>query len=374
MGVIGVAKDIKIGIVGAAGRGSGFFNAFTCNPRTAITALCDINEEGVRKSAAEIGVEQVYTDCETMLDRSGIDAIVIGTPMPLHAPQAIMALDRGVHVMSEVPAGVSIDECRQLVKAANRSKATYMMAENYCYVRSNVLVKHIARAGEFGDIYHGEGAYIHELKELNEITRWRRRWQTGVNGNTYCTHSLGPVYQWFDNTRVVKVCCYGSGHHYTDPRGDRYEQEDTTTTACRMANGGLVELRLDMLSDRPHNCTYYSVTGTGGCYEAARGFGDKPKIYLKSHHEGVPKWHDLEELAEEFLPDEWLNQCEEARRAGHGGGDYMEILDFVDAITTGQDPPIGIHQAMDITLPGLVSQQSISQGSVWLDVPDSRDW
>jgi predicted dehydrogenase len=369
-----MAKDIKIGIVGAAGRGRSFFSAFTNNPRTQITALCDINEEGIRRSAAEIGVEQVYTDYETMLDKSGIDAVMVGTPMPLHVPQAIAALDRGIHTITEVPAGVSIEECRKLVESAKRSKAVYMMAENYCYIRSNVLVKHIARAGAFGEIYHGEGAYIHELKELNEITKWRRKWQTGINGNTYPTHSLGPVYQWFGNVRVTKVCCYGSGHHFTDPRGDQYEQEDTVTTACRMANGGLVELRLDMLSNRPHNMTYYSVTGTNGSYESARGFGDKPKIYLKDRHGEPALWHDLEELAEEFLPDEWLNQSEEARKAGHGGGDYMEILDFVKAIADGAQPPIGIHEAMDMTLPGLVSQQSIEQGSVWLDVPDSRDW
>mgnify|MGYP001088375247 FL=1 len=370
-----MGKDIKVGIVGAAGRGQGFFSAFMNNPCTAITALCDLNEEGLRQTVEShqlINVD-LYTDYEQMLDKAGIDAVVIGTPMHLHVPQAIMALERNIHVMSEVPAGVSIEECRKLVEAKKKSKAVYMMAENYCYIRDNVLVKHIARAGLFGELYYGEGAYIHELKGLNEITKWRRKWQTGINGNTYPTHSLGPVYQWFGNERVVKVCCYGSGHHYRDARGDYYEIEDTTTMACRMANGGLVEIRLDMLSNRPHNMTYYALQGTKGAYESARGFGDRPKIYLMDRHQEV-EWHDLQEFAEEFLPEEWLHQSEVAKRAGHGGGDYMEVLDFVKAIVEGTEPPIGIHEAMDMTLPGLVSQQSIAQGSVWLDVPDSREW
>ena len=372
-----MGKDIKVGVVGAAGRGKGFFGAFIGNPRTVITALCDINEEGLRATAAESGFGdacRLYTDYETMLDKAGIDAVVIGTPMHWHVPQAIMALERNIHVMSEVPAGVGIEECRRLAAAKKKSKAAYMMAENYCYIRDNVLVHRIARAGLFGELYYGEGTYIHELKGLNEITRWRRKWQTGINGNTYPTHSLGPVYQWFGNERVVKVCCCGSGHHYQDPRGDFYEQEDTTTTACRLANGGLIELRLDMLSNRPHNMTYYSLQGTKGCYESARGFGDRPKIYLMERHGDPMLWHDLQELAEEFLPDEWLRQSEEAKRAGHGGGDYMEVLDFVKAIVNGAEPPIGIHEAMDMTLPGLVSQQSVEQGSVWLDVPNSREW
>jgi predicted dehydrogenase len=235
------------------------------------------------------------------------------------------------------------------------------------------LVREIARAGLFGEMYFGEGEYIHELKELNEITKWRRKWQTGINGNTYPTHSLGPILQWMGDDRVVSVCCAGSGHHYRDPRGDCYEKEDSTTVMCRMAKGGLVNLRLDMLSDRPHNLTYYSLQGTDGCYEAPRGFGDEAKIWLKSRCEKL-EWMALSELEEEFLPEFWLRPPKEALEAGHGGGDYWEVVDFVQAILEDKEPPIGIHEAMDMTLPGLVSQQSIAQGSVWLPVPDSREW
>ncbi|MHB9133962.1 MAG: Gfo/Idh/MocA family protein [Armatimonadota bacterium] len=363
---------LKVGIVGAAGRGSGFFSAFIHNPHTQLEALCDLNQESLLKTAAENSVEKTYTDYEEMLDKAGIDIVVIGTPMPLHVPQAIQALARDIHVMSEVPAAVSVEEAKELVLAHKRSNAKYMMAENYCYIRNNVLVKHIARAGLFGEMYFGEGEYLHELKELNEITTWRRKWQTGINGNTYPTHSLGPVYQWMGE-RVVSVSCIGTGHHYRDPRGDEYENEDSTTMLCRMEKGGLVQIRLDMLSNRPHNMTYYSLQGTDGCYESTRGLGDVPKIWLKSKRNEV-EWFPLSELEEAFLPEEWLHPSEAALKSGHWGGDYMEVQDFVTAIITDTEPPIGIHESMDMTLPGLVSQQSIQQGSAWLPVPDSRKW
>jgi predicted dehydrogenase len=247
-----------------------------------------------------------------------------------------------------------------------------MMAENYTYMRPNALVKAIARAGLFGEMYFGEGEYIHELKELNEVTKWRRKWQTGINGCTYPTHSLGPVMQWM-NERVVQVMCTGSGHHYRDPRGDEYENEDSISMLCRMERGGLVQIRVDMLSNRPHNMTYYSLQGTTGCYESARGLGDQPKIWLADRCEQM-EWMSLEDLAEEFLPEEWLHPSEAQLKAGHGGGDYLEVQDLVRSIMDDTAPPIGIHEAMDMTLPGLLSQQSIAQGSVWLDVPDSRTW
>ena len=363
---------LKVGIAGAAGRGRSYFAPFLANPRTRLEALCDIDEQRLNQTAAEAGVRKVYTDYERMLDEAGIDAVVMGTPMPLHAPQAIAALDRGIHVLSEVPAAVSIEEARDLTLAASRSSASYMMAENYCYFRENVLVGRIVEAGLFGQLYYGVGEYIHELKGLNEITRWRRKWQTGINGCTYPTHSLGPVYQWMKE-RVVNVCCAGTGHHYSDPRGDLYEQEDSITMLCRMEKGGLVEVRLDMLSNRPHNMAYYSLQGTDGCYESSRGTGGQPVIWLASRSSGF-EWMPLAELEREFLPAEWLNPPREALEAGHAGGDYWVVEDFVRSILDGRRPPIGVHEAMDMTLPGLVSQQSIEQGSVWLPVPDSRQW
>jgi len=365
-------EQLRVGIVGAAGRGRSFFSAFICNPHTRLVALCDINEEGVQQTAAEVGVEQVYTCYEEMLDRAGIDIVMIGTPMPLHVPQALQAITRNIHVLCEVPAAVSLEEAYDLVCACRKSNAKYMMAENYCYMRPNVLVRALARAGLFGEMYFAEGEYLHELKALNEITKWRRTWQTGINGCTYPTHSFGPVYQWM-NERAVSVSCVGSGHHYRDPRDEEYQNEDSITMLCRMAKGGLANIRVDMLSNRPHNMTYYSLQGTQGCYEAPRGLGDSPKIWLATKSAQV-EWMPLAQLEEEFLPESWLHPPKEALEAGHGGGDYMEVQDFVQAIIKDTEPPIGIHQAMDMTLPGLVSQQSILQHSAWLPVPDSREW
>ena len=58
-----------------------------------------------------------------------------------------------------------------------------------------------------------------------------------------------------------------------------------------------------------------------------------------------------------------------AEGVGHGGGDMLQMMDFVAAIRGGSEPPIGVHEAMDMTLPGLLSQQSIREGGRWLGRP-----
>ena len=369
-----VLERLNVGIVGAAGRGASFRTAFEAQDVAKIHAVCDVRADELEGAAERLGAQEKYTDYETMSCHSELDAVVIGTPMPFHAPQAIAALSQNIHVLSEVTAAVSIEECQDLVQAATSSSAIYMMAENYTYTKPNVLVKELVRQGLFGEVYYGDGEYVHELKELNEITKWRRKWQTGIDGVTYCTHSLGPILQWMPQDRVVRVCCEGSGHHYEDPRGDKYENQDSCVMLCKMASGGLVKIRVDMLSERPHSMTNYQLQGTKGCYESARSRGETHRIWLADLCEDRNTWMDLMDLEADYMPDLWRNPPEAALNAGHGGGDFFEVLDFVKSVTGEQACPIGIHEAMDMTLPGLVSQQSVLQNGNWLDVPDSRSW
>ena len=365
---------IQLGIVGACGRGGSFKSACDALRQFEIRAICDTNAEKLPESAARLGAPEYYISMDDMLARSNVDAVVIGTPMPLHVPQAVAALRAGKHVLSEVPAGVALGECHELVQACRAGKARYMMAENYTYMWANVIVRSIVEKGLFGTPYYAEGEYIHELKELNEITTWRRKWQTGINGITYGTHSLGPILQWMKGDRVESVCCAGSGHHYRDPRGDLYENEESGVMLGKLRSGGLVKIRVDMLSDRPHAMTNYQLQGSDGCYESARAHGEKNRIWMRSRSKDRNTWTDLNDLADEFLPEYWKQGMEEAKKSGHGGGDYFEMLDFLDTVTGKRPCPIGIDEAMDMTLPGLVSQQSIQENGRWLPVPDSRAW
>ena len=143
---------------------------------------------------------------------------------------------------------------------------------------------------------------------------------------------------------------------------------------CRMRSGGLVKVRVDMLSDRPHAMTNYQLQGTDGCYESARAPGERDRVWLRSLDKDTREWIDLATLEDEILPDALKAHLEFASRAGHGGSDYFSILDFLEAILGVHPPTVGIDAAMDMTLPGLISQESILQEGAWLQVPDSREW
>jgi predicted dehydrogenase len=368
-----VLGKLNLGIVGAA-RGGPLMEPWEATGQVRVHALCDLDAAALAQAAHLARGLELYTDYEDMLASSDLDAVFIATPMPLHVPMSFAALRRNIHVLSEVTAGVSIEQCRELVAACKASRASYRMAENYIYGRNVQVVKALVAAGLFGVPYYAEGEYIHELKELNETTPWRRRWQTGIDGVTYGTHSLGPILHWLEGDRVESVCCAGSGHHYRDPRGDEYANQDACVMLCRLRSDGLIKVRVDMLSNRPHAMTNYQLQGSEGCFESARAAGERDRVWLAGRAPDRNTWLDLADLADEFLPADWRRYEETARRAGHGGGDFFVALEFVRALTGEPSSLPGVHEALDMTLPGLVSQQSIREGGRWLPVPDSRDW
>ena len=370
--------DLKVGIVGSSGRGAELgiiFHDLSC---ARVTAVCDITEDPAGMLADRVGGAEVFTDLDIMLTRADLDAVVIATPMPLHVTQSIAALQSGLHVLSEVPVGVGIEECRELAVACRQARRVYAMAENFPFYKPNMIVRALVREGLFGVVYHASADYWDEYKANNELTPWRRRWQTGINGVTYGTHGLGPLLWWLEGDRIVSVSCVGSGHHYRDPRGDYYENEDCVVLLGRLESGGTVVLRHDMTSDRPRAPFVNALQGTDGCYESARTLegplAEKNRVWLRSRCPDLHTWMDVDTLENEFLPEGYLDQERLATERGYAFYAYYPVLDFVDSVLRGRAPAIGIDQALDMTLPGLVSQQSIAENGRWLDVPNSRVW
>jgi predicted dehydrogenase len=361
-------NGLRIGIVGK--RGTAFIAGFRSIPDIHVAALCEANPETLQTLADRYEIPERYRNFAEMLE-TNVDAVVVGTPMNLHVPQAVAALEKGKHALSEVTAAVSLEECPSLVQAVRQSRRVYMMAENYCYTRANMLVRQLAREGLFGEIYYAEGAYIHDCHSIQYDAQgnptWRTVWQVGKNGCTYGTHSLGPVLQWLDE-RVATVSCLGSGVH-TEPR---HKMDDTVTMLCKTESGSLISIRVDMQSHRPHNMTHYALQGTKGAYQSARRAGEPNLIWLEGRSPGRDAWEDVTAYEAEFLPEPWRSWGAQASQAGHGGGDFFVARAFVQSILTGTPPPIDVYRALDFTVPGLVSEQSIAQGGIPLPVPDFR--
>jgi predicted dehydrogenase len=369
-------EQLRIGLVGRRSRAA--IAGLQSLPECRIVGVCDLDPVELERvgDLASVPAAGRFLRYDDLLERARPDAVFVATPMDLHVPQAIQALDAGIHVLSEVTAAVDLDQCRQLVRAVRRSTAQYMMAENACYQKQNMVVRAMAQAGTFGQCYFAEGEYVHEIKHLHHQSdgspTWRATWQGGKRGATYVTHPLGPALEFFGPAaRVATVNCVGSGVH-TDPQ---HPHDDTCIVLCQLNAGGLIRIRLDMMSNRPQN-RYLSLQGTQGCYEGPRDVGGDHRVWLEADRDpaagGERRWRSLSDYAEEYLPAMWRAVTPEALAAGHGGSDYFCVRDFARAILDGRPVPIDVYRAMDYTVPGLISEQSIAQQGAPVAVPYLR--
>lgn len=295
---------------------------------------------------------------DALLD-CGADAVLLASPMPNHVPQAIHGLECGIHVLSEVTAAVSFDQCVRLRNAASASSATYMMAENAVFSREAMTVAAMVKAGVFGDLYYAEGEYLHDVRtsvvNADGSFTWRKRWQMDRRGATYASHALAPPLLWMDD-RVARLSAIGSGSRVDT----RFDGDDTCVMTCKTEGGRTLIIRTDLRSPRPARTAYYQLQGTAGCYESGR-------VSVN----GGQDWRNLPKFERDFLPAAWRDHHRAARRSKHGGADFFTLHAFAD-VWRGAPSPVDVYRALDWTLPGLVSELSIEQGGIPLDVPDPR--
>ena len=367
-------KKIKVGIAGT--RGLSTLLGLQTIEDVEIAAMCDLDEQHLKDSVERIGDDSIktYRVFDDMLE-SDIDAVIIATPMQCHVPQAIAAMEAGKHVMCEVTAGVTMDELFWLCETVEKYNKIYMFAENYIYDPRVQQVKNMVRAGLFGEPYYAEGMYLHNIGNLfvypNGKTSWRSFWQCGKRGNFYPTHSIGPVMQWFEGDRITEISTFSPGIYNT--LGLR--QDSGTTTMCRTEKGKLLNIRVDCMSPRPHNMDNYQLQGTNGIVQFKQHGEDINRVSFIDEENDSPlhnmKWHKLEEY-DMYLPERYRNATEEQLKAGHNGGDFFIVEDFINAIREGRQPDLDVYKACEWTAVGLLSEISVANGGRTMQVPNFR--
>lgn len=389
---------VKLAIVGGLRGGAHDKTLETFPGKVVLTAICARTQETVSAWQTKFPGIKGYTSYERLIQEDDCDAVLLATPMDIHAEQAVQAMRAGKHVLSEVVAATTLEDCWELVETAEKTGATYMLAENYCYMRPNMMILNMVRQGVFGELTYAEGAYIHDLRQYVFTEDGRPTWRTGwhwrdVNGNTYPTHSLGPVAQWLGINRHDRLTststwmskaagparyverAFGKEH----PGAERqfYAHGDSATTLIRTESGALIVLRVDASSPRPHNMSHYVLQGTTASYLSARRPKEDPLVWIEGRSpadsNGIPEeWENLWSYAGEFEHPEWKNWGHLARETGHDGGDFFVLKDFADAILGGVRPPIDVYDAAVWSSILPLSIESVKRGGEPVPVPDFK--
>lgn len=376
-------ETVRIGIIGIGRRGIEAVNRLKLIEGAEIRALCDLRTECVEaglKALTDSGLPAAHTYGGTedawkeMCSGNDLDLIYIVTPWNLHAPMSVFAMTNGKHVAVEVPAALTLEECWQLVETSERTMKHCMMLENCCYDFFELLTLNMVRQGFFGEIIHGEGAYIHYIspsvppKPLEYADKWRIMQKQGRLGNYYPTHGLGPICQAMDINRgdkfnsMTSMSCRDFVHVRQFPelaetdeffrQFDPHSQIGNLNTSLIITEKGkTIMLQQGGATPRVYS-RIHLLSGTKG---SARKYPLPGKI--SSSEEWITE-EQMKEITDKYTPDIVKRVGEMARQVGgHGGMDFIMDWRLIDCLRN-----------------GLPLDQDVYDAALWSSVIPLSDW
>ena len=152
-----------------------------------------------------------YESLEKLILDKKIDAVAVFTGAPDHVRHCTAVLKAGKHVLCAVPAGMSIEECEELVDTVKTTGLTYMMAETSYYHQSIISARKFLEGGKFGDIFYTEAEYHHPGLEVLYFEKdGKRTWRYGLPPMHYPTHCTAYLVG-VTGERLTEVTCLGWG-------------------------------------------------------------------------------------------------------------------------------------------------------------------
>jgi hypothetical protein len=379
----------RFGIIGLGNRGGGMLPLLLAVPGAKVTALCDIRPEFAQRAAKAVTdagqpAPAVHTggdeDFRALVARDDVDFVYVATPWEWHTPMALAAMRAGKHVGVECPLGLTVKDLWELVDTSERTRRHCVQLENCCYGQNEMRALRMAHDGLFGELLHGAGAYLHDLRELLFSTtyyedQWRRKFHTTTDGDLYPTHGLGPVAAYMDlnrgdrfvrmtsmSTPALGLAEYRAAHL---PAGDptwqeRYVNGDVTMTLIQTARGRVIHLVHGVANPHPYSRLNH-LAGTKGVFE------DYPaRIYLEPAQSN-DEWGSFDDYA---AYDHWLWKDVGPGPGGHGGMDYIMLWRLVQTLKLGLAPDIDVYDSAAWNAPFPLSVQSIKGHGRSVEFPD----
>src|SRR5690606_1989052 len=319
-------ETVRIGFVGVGNRGSAAVERMSYIEGVSIQAIADVRSdkaEAAKQRIKSTGHQAtLYTADENswkeLCERDDIDLVYIATHWKLHTPIALYAMEHGKHVATEIPAALTVEDCWKLVETSERTRKHCVILENCCYDFFELLTLNMVRQGFFGELVHGEGAYIHDILDslFNKEARydlWRLKENAARNGNLYPTHGVGPICQAMDinrGDRLEYMTSMASADFLLEPAAEAAAAKDATfneyvgkpfrgnmnSSTIRTAKGRTILLQHDVSSPRP----YSRIHLLSGTKATAQKYPLPPRI--ATSHEGWLDDAEFARLEEQYTP------------------------------------------------------------------------
>ena len=166
-------RKLNLAGIGVGGKGYSDITAAVGKEHNCV-AICDVDlgssgKAGISKAAKKFPDAKVYQDFRKLLERKDLDGVTISTPDHMHAPIALAAMARGLHVTTQKPLTTTIADARRMKATAEKHKRiTQMGNQHHNGIPYRMLVQLIQ-----------DGA----IGKIKEVHTWSNRpiWPQGID-------------------------------------------------------------------------------------------------------------------------------------------------------------------------------------------------
>lgn len=193
---------IKIAIVGTGIIGLDHIKAISQIEECSLCALCDVNEEVVKKLSEEYGVPY-FTDYKDIPGSVDVDAVILNLPHFLHCESTVFFLENGINVLIEKPMANTVEECDKMIEAAKKNNKKLAVGHVQRFLQHNRRIKELAMSGKLGKF-----CMYTETRNIDYFVSTRPKWFLdkekaggGISMN-YGAHAMDKLFYLLDPQNV----------------------------------------------------------------------------------------------------------------------------------------------------------------------------
>ena len=238
-----MADTIRIGVVGVGFGAQVHIPAYQAEGLE-VVAVTARREERAKEAAEKFNIPNAFTDPAEMLKMEGLDAVGVASPVHLHHPIAMAALDAGKHVICEKPFSTDAAHAKEMWDKAQSTGLTAMIAHEFRFASARMRVKELVEEGYVGQLHMALVTLANGPRRAPRPRPLTDR-DDAANGGGFLfglgSHYIDALRQWFGEVEAVSGRTIS---HYPDRLKPGTEEtvqadvDDTFQFTLKLANGG----------------------------------------------------------------------------------------------------------------------------------------
>ena len=328
---------VRIGIIGLGRLGRRYAENLHFKVRGAhLVAACSINDQELAFAEAKLGVRQLFTDVDVMLEKAEMDALVIVSSTDQHATHFTKGLNAGLHVFCEKPLALNVATCEQVAAEAAKRPDQYAVVgfvrrfdPSYRYAKDKV------DAGAIGRPFLVKSQTV----DIDATAPFQIEYVRTSGGSFHDlnVHDIDLAH-WFLGARMERV--YATGRAYKHAGFAEVGDADNVLATCVLDNGTMASLHASRTAMHGHD-TFTEVVGTEGVLRIGRPAAST-RVEISDQY-GV-----RQECVQTFY-----DRFEE--------GFLLQTQDFIDCIREGRRPELTLEDAIEATRGAVALTQSFRE-------------